>query len=48
MEQQNAPAGELEEAERYISEQKGRVKGYETRANEQERKLNQLLKEGLF
>ena len=44
----NAPAGELEKTERNISEQKGRVKRYETEANERERKLNQLLKEGLF
>ena len=44
----NAPARELEEAERKISGWKQTVKTNETEANEQERKLNQLLKEGLF
>ena len=48
MEQQNAPARELEKTERDISGYKEEVKRYETEANERERKLNQLLKEGLF
>ena len=48
MEHVNAPARELERTEGNISEYKEAVKGYETEANEQERKLNQLLKEGLF
>ena len=48
MEHVNAPPRELEEAEREISKQKDLVKKRETKANEQERKLNQLLMEGLF
>ena len=44
----NAPARELEEAKRGTSEYKEKVKTYETEANEQERQLNQLQKEGLF
>ena len=48
MEQQNAPATELEKTERGISRYKEKVKMWETKANEQEGKLNQLQKEGLF
>ena len=48
MEHVNAPARDLEEAERKISVQKEYVKMCETEVNEQERKLDQLQKEGLF
>ena len=48
MEQQNAPPRELEKTKREISEWKDLVKKRENEANEQERKLNQLQKEGLF
>ena len=48
MEHVNAPARELEETEGNIGAQKEIVDHWETEANEQERKLNQLQKEGLF
>ena len=44
----HAPPDELVEAERYISMYKELVKDWESSANEAERKLNQLQKEGLF
>ena len=45
---QSISTKELEEAERKVSKWKDNVKKYETAANEEERKLNQLQKEGLF
>ena len=43
----NAPARELKETERAINRWKEKVKEREIEANEQERKFNQLQKEGL-
>ena len=40
----DAPASEVEEAERIIQQQQERVEKFETQANEQEARLNQ----GLF
>ena len=44
----NAPAKELENTEREVSRQQEVIKEYETKANDRERKLNQLQKEGSF
>ena len=47
-EYKDAPGSQVEEAQREISEWKKRVKKYDSEANEHQRKLSQLLKEGSF
>ena len=47
-EYKDAPGSEVEEAQQEISGWKECVKKYESEANEQQRKLSQLVKEGSF
>ena len=47
-EYKDAPGRQVENAQREISTQKERVKKNESKVNEQQRKLSQLLKEGSF
>ena len=44
----DAPGSQVKGAQQDISESKEEVKKYESKVNEQQRKLSQLLKEGLF